>query len=136
DLKNIFDMFKEIPIIYVVALLFLMYLIAYFVKFKNKNVDAFEKMKLSLILFGIYSVVLWLCVPLTPTLETFGYPETVNDIKTDAQILNLLQEYNKAIVRTTDILKWFLFGFIWFFMTNIYLYTTHRENEFNPKNKN
>ncbi|WLD24914.1 hypothetical protein NU10_05910 [Flavobacterium dauae] len=126
-------MFKEIPIIYVVALLFLMYLIAFFVKFKNKNVDAFAKMKLSLILFGIYSVVLWLCIPHTPVLETFGYPETVNDIKTDAQILNLLQTYNKAIVRTTDILKWFLFGFIWFFMTNIYLYTTHRENEFNPK---
>ena len=97
--------------------------------------DAFEKMKLSLILFGIYSVVLWLCLPHTPVLETFGYPETVNDIKTDSQILKLLQDYNKAIVRTTEILKWFLFGFIWFFMTNIYLYATHRESEFNPKNK-
>ena len=90
-------------------------------------------MKLSLLLFGIYSVVLWLCLPSTPTLETFGYPESVYDIKTESQILKLLQDYNKAIVRTTDIFRWFLFGFIWFFMTNIYLYTTHRENEFNPK---
>ena len=128
-------MFKELPIIYVVALLFLMYLVAYFLKFKSKNVDALEKMKLSVILFGIYSVVLWLCLPHTPVLETFGYPETVNDIKTDSQILKLLQDYNKAIVRTTEILKWFLFGFIWFFMTNIYLYATHTESGFNPKNK-
>ena len=126
-------MLHNIPIIYVVALLFVMYFIAYFIKFKNKNVDAFEKMKLSLLLFGIYSVVLWLCLPSTPTLETFGYPESVYDIKTESQILKLLQDYNKAIVRTTDIFRWFLFGFIWFFMTNIYLYATHRENEFNPK---
>lgn len=128
-------MLKNIPIIYVVVFLFLMYVIAYFVRFRSKNVDAFDKMKLSLMLFGIYSLVLWLCIPLTPTLETFGYPETVNDIKTETQILKLLQDYNKAIVRTTEVLKWFLFGFIWFFMTNIYLYTTHRENEFNTKNK-
>lgn len=128
-------MITQIPIIYVVAFLFVMYLIAYFLKFSNKKVDAFEKMKLSLLLFGIYSLVLWLCVPSTPTLETFGYPETVNDIKTDGQILKLLQDYNKTIVRTAEVLRWFLFGFIWFFMTNIYLYTTYRENEFNPKNK-
>lgn len=128
-------MITQIPIIYVVGFLFSMYFIAYLVRFRKKNVDAFEKMKLSLILFGIYSVVLWLCVPATPILETFGFPETVSDIKTDAQILRLFQDYNKAIVRTTEILKWFLFGFIWFFITNIYLYATHRESEFNPKNK-
>lgn len=128
-------MLNNIPIIYIVALLFVMYLIAYFVRFKNKNVDAFAKMKLSLILFGIYAVVLWLCLPTTPALETFGYPENVYDIKTESQILKLLQDYNKAIVRTTNVLHWFLFGFIFFFMSNIYLYTTHRENEFNPKSK-
>lgn len=128
-------MITQIPIIYVVALLFSMYLIAYFITFKSKKVDAFDKMKLSLILFGIYSLVLWLCVPSTPALETFGYPQTVNDIRTDGQVLKLLQDYNKVIVRTTEVLKWFLFGFIWFFMSNIYLYATHRENEFNPKNK-
>ena len=89
--------------------------------------------KLSLVLFGVYTLVLWLCIPATPVLETFGYPETTHDIKTQAQILKYLQEYNKVIVRTTDILRWFLFGFIWFFMTNIYLYTTYREKEFNPK---
>lgn len=128
-------MITQIPILYVVVFLFLMYLIAYFIKFRNINVDAFDKMKLSLLLFGIYSLVLWLCIPSTPALETFGYPETVNDIKSNEQILKLLQDYNKTIVRTTEVLKWFLFGFIWFFMTNIYLYATHRENEFNPKNK-
>lgn len=128
-------MLNNIPIIYVVALLFVMYLIAYFVRLKNKNVDAFAKMKLSLILFGIYAVVLWLCLPTTPALETFGYPENVYDIKTESQLLKLLQDYNKAIVRTTNVLHWFLFGFIFFFMSNIYLYATHRENEFNPKNK-
>lgn len=128
-------MITQIPILYVVVFLFLMYLIAYFIKFRNTNVDAFDKMKLSLVLFGIYSLVLWLCIPSTPALETFGYPETVNDIKSNEQILKLLQDYNKTIVRTTEVLKWFLFGFIWFFMTNFYLYATHRENEFNPKNK-
>lgn len=128
-------MFKDTPIIYIIAVLFLVYLVAYFVRFRSKNVDAFDKMKLSLILFGIYSVVLWLCLPSTAALETFGYPESASDIQTEAQILRLLQDYNKAIVQTANVLHWFLFGFIFFFMTNIYLYTTHRENEFNTKNK-
>lgn len=127
-------MITQIPILYIVAVLFIMYFIAYLSRFRSKKVDAFEKMKLSLILFGIYSVVLWVCVPSTPVLATFGYPETVNDIKNPEQVLRYLQDYNKVIVRTSEILRWFLFGFIWFFMTNIYLYATHRENEFNPKN--
>jgi len=129
-------MFKDTPIIYIVAALFTMYLIAYFLRFRKKNIDAFDKMKLSLVLFGIFSVVLWLCLPSTPSLETFGYPESVNDISTDNKILKLLQEYNKAIVRTANVLHWFMFGFIFFFMSNIYLYTTHRENQFNSKDKN
>lgn len=128
-------MFAEIPILYVVSFLVFLYLIAYIVKFRDKNIDAFYKMRLSLLLFAIYSLVLWLCLPSTPSLETFGYPESANDIKTDQQILKLFQDYNKALVRAIEVVHWFLFGFIWFFMTNIYLYATHRENEFNPQNK-
>lgn len=129
-------MLAEISILYVVSFLVVMYLVAYIVKFRDKNIDAFYKMKLLLLLFGIYSLALWFCLPTTPTLETFGFPESANDIKTDQQILKLFQDYNKALVRTIEVVNWFLFGFIWFFMTNIYLYATHRENEFNPQQKN
>ncbi|WKW45819.1 hypothetical protein P3875_08480 [Myroides sp. JBRI-B21084] len=128
-------MFKEIPILYIIVFLLCMYIIAYFAYFNNKKIDAFSKMKVSLFLFAIYTGILWLCLPNTPVLETFGYPETTNDIKTDIQLLKLLQDYNKAIVRTTDVLKWFLFGFVWFFTTNIYLYTSQRENKLNKQQK-
>jgi hypothetical protein len=53
---------------------------------------------------------------MTPSLSTFGYPETVEEIATQEKVLKLLQRYNKAIVRTTEVLHWLLFISIFWFV--------------------
>ena len=59
--------------------------------------------------FGAAVVVLWLSLPSTPVLSSFGYPKTVQQISEPVQMLALLQEYNRAIVRTTEVLSLFMF---------------------------
>src|SRR5262245_43204635 len=49
--------------------------------------------------FCAASLVLWFSLPSTPALSTFGYPKNLQQISEPAQVLALLQEYNRAIVR-------------------------------------
>jgi hypothetical protein len=84
----------------------------------SKAIDHF---KITSMVFGALIIVLWLSLPSTPSLKTFGYPEDVSEIKGDAYILSLFQEYNKAIVRTTEVLQWFLFIFVWWFLTSLFM---------------
>jgi hypothetical protein len=71
------------------------------------------------VLFGCLTVILMLSLPTTPVLKTFGYPNNVSEIKIEKDMLRLLQQYNKAIVRTTEVLYWFLFLFVWWFLANL-----------------
>jgi len=64
--------------------------------------------------FCAAALVLWFSLPSTPVLSSFGYPKTLQQISEPAQILTLLQEYNRAIVRTTEVLSWFIFLFVFF----------------------
>ncbi len=81
---------------------------------------AIEHFKITSIVFGLLLVILWFSLPSTPSLKTFGYPEDISAIKGEAKVLRLFQEYNKAIVRTTEVLQWFLFLFIWWFLTTLF----------------
>ena len=83
----------------------------------SKAIDHFKATSL---LFGVVIIILYLSLPSTPSLKTFGYPEDISVIKRDKDILRLLQEYNKAIVRTTEVLQWFLFLFVWWFLTTLF----------------
>jgi uncharacterized membrane protein len=93
------------------------------VSIKKKTSSSVEKaiviVKYNCILFGAMVVVLYLSLPVTPSLSTFGYPEDIAAIQEDKKLLYLLQTYNKALVRTTEVLHWFLFTFIWFFLATI-----------------
>jgi hypothetical protein len=71
------------------------------------------------ILFGCLTMILYLSLPTTPVLETFGYPNNISDIKLETDVLHLFQQYNKAIVRTTEVVSWFLFLFVWWFLANL-----------------
>lgn len=90
---------------------------------KKKTSSAIEKaialIKYNSIIFGVMVVVLYLSLPTTPSLSTFGYPGDITAIQEDKKLLYLLQTYNKALVRTTEVLHWFLFTFIWFFLATI-----------------
>lgn len=120
-------MFKEIDLInfFGPALLIASLVLLILVNLRNKkDIDVFSKVidhfKYTSIVFGFLLVVLWLSLPSTPSLKSFGYPEDVSAIKRDVDILRLFQEYNKAIVRTTEVLQWFLFLFTWWFLTTLF----------------
>lgn len=74
---------------------------------------AFEVFKLMAVVLGVILAVLWLALPSTPSLGTFGRPEEIRSL---TDVLSYLQEYNEALVRTVQVMHWFLFLFIfWFF---------------------
>ena len=80
---------------------------------KSKNIKGKAK-GLATIKFNIYiylflCFILWFSVPSTASLSTFGYPYGIEHIGTDEKLLDLLQEYNRVIVRTTQVLHYFIF---------------------------
>ncbi len=95
---------------------------AYFIKYGkgsnelNKLVNHFI---FSTVLFGCLTVILMLSLPITAVLKTFRFPNNVSDIKIETEVLHLFQQYNKSIVRTTEVVYWFLFLFVWWFLPNL-----------------
>ncbi len=81
--------------------------------------NAIERFKITSIVFGGILLLLLFTLPSTPTLQTFGFPKNLPTIKNDAEVLALFQAYNKAIVRTTEVLYWFIFSFVVWFLTTL-----------------
>jgi hypothetical protein len=81
---------------------------------------ALKLLKMNTTICGAMFVFLWFSLPMTSSLSTFGAPRTVLDVQSGPVLLSLLQNYNRALVRTTDVLNWFLFAFVWWFLTSYY----------------
>ena len=100
--------------------------------------DKLKDMQVMLIMFGVIMVVLLFSLPMTPSLSTFGYPETIEDIATPEKVLKLMQRYNKAIVRTTEVLHWLLFISVFWFVAVMYqlvkIMTLNRDKELMKNN--
>lgn len=75
---------------------------------------AIERFKITSIVFGGILLLLLFTLP-----RTFGFPKNLSTVKNDAEVLALFQAYNKAIVRTTEVLYWFIFFFIVWFLTTL-----------------
>jgi hypothetical protein len=58
---------------------------------------------------GTLLVILWFALPSTPVLSTFGYPKGLDDVSDPRRLLKYLQDYNRAVVRTTEVVQWLLF---------------------------
>jgi hypothetical protein len=81
----------------------------------------FRLFKLNLILIGAFTGIAWLLsFGLTPSLSTFGYPETIEDIQNPEQILNYLQQYNRALVTNLLVFNWFIVTFSVWFLSSLY----------------
>lgn len=80
---------------------------------------AIERFKITSMVFGGLLFLLLLTLPSTGVLQTFGFPKNLSAIKNDEEVLALFQAYNKAIVRTTEVLHWFLFSFVFWFLTTL-----------------
>ena len=81
---------------------------------------ALGMLKTNFIVVGAFCLLLWFLLPTTPVLSTFGYPTTEGDIQSASRLLKYLQDYNKAIVRTTQVVHWFIFVFVWWFLTSYF----------------
>jgi hypothetical protein len=77
-------------------------------------------LKTNFIVVGAFCLLLWFLLPTTPVLSTFGYPTTEGNIQSASRLLKYLQDYNKAIVRTTQVVHWFIFVFVWWFLTSYF----------------
>jgi hypothetical protein len=73
---------------------------------------------------GAFLIMLWMLLPCTPVLSTFGNPKTVGEIQSPENLLKFLQDYNKALVRTTEVLHWFIFVFVWWFLAGLNMFST------------
>jgi hypothetical protein len=104
----------------------------------KKNISelskAIEHFKITSMVFGGLLVILWLLLPSTAVLRTFGYPENLSAIEGEAKVLALFQRYNLAIVRTGEVVQWFLFLFVWWFLTTLHsvagIYKQAKEKSF------
>ena len=138
-------MFSHIDFIYIFGpVLILVVISGEIYKSKVKPYDnEFEKsifnLKITLIQMGVLLIVLFLAIPSTPSLSTFGYPRDINSVNTNEEILSYLQDYNKAIVRTSDILRWtvFLIALLSSFIYKVVkAYTNKTKNLSNWEKKN
>jgi len=119
-------MFSEVDLLFILGpallVIFLM-LVILNARLKSKKLSdldiALIRLKYSAIAFGALLLLLLFSLPSTPSLSTFGYPEITEQINSDTKILNYLQDYNRAIVRTTQVVHWAIFLFIFFFITAI-----------------
>ncbi len=101
-------MFQNTPLLYIFGpaiLIGSLIITATRNKLYKQNINEFDKaiaqLKVSSIVVGVLLMILLFLLPSTPSLSTFGYPEKLSDIKTDEKVLHYLQEYNRALVRTT-----------------------------------
>jgi len=81
---------------------------------------AWMNFKLNAIASATLLVILWFALPSTPVLSTFGYPKGLDDVSDPRRLLKYLQDYNRAVVRTTEVVQWLLFLFVWGFGSALY----------------
>jgi hypothetical protein len=65
-------------------------------------------------------IVLWFALPSTPSLSTFGYPADIEAIRQPQRLLYYLQDYNRALVRTTEAVHGLLFVIVWWFLSAVH----------------
>jgi len=113
----------QIMLIPIVLLALTIYVNKKFMWKKNEGHERVCKVfYVEILCFGLFWGILLLLLPSTAVLGSFNYPDSVNDVINSEKLLKYLQEYNKTIVRTTDVVKMFLLSSI-IFLLNINEFT-------------
>ena len=73
---------------------------------------AVASIRITMLSFSAAALLLLFSLPSTSDLSTFEYPKTLQQISEPARMLELLQAYNRAIVRTTEVLWLFILLFV------------------------
>ena len=88
-------------------------------KIHDPKLRAHKLLKNLVMSLAVILMLFWFLLPHTGVLSTFGYPGTLNrllpgeDVLPGTDVLTYLQEYNRALVRTIQVLCWFIFVFVW-----------------------
>ena len=82
---------------------------------------ALETVRLYVAVTLLLSMLLWCLLPNVAVLSSFGYPTEVSKIQDPALLLTYLQSYNKAIVRTTQVMQMFLLFFAALFLATLHI---------------
>lgn len=110
-------MFKDIDITWIVMPYLFFYVLV--VLIAKSRIPILTMLQVRLGLFSLFLILMFLALPNTVSLGGFGYPQDLEAIATPEKTLKFLQRYNLAIVRTTDVLHWFLFATALFFLSII-----------------
>lgn len=112
------DMNFKVISAFIIALMFAGTLTAYF--WMRKEDDrlkrAFNGFTIMVVALGASTMMLWLSLPNASVLNAFGYPD-IEQVRSLEALQKYLQNYNKALVRTIQVIHLFLFIFVWWFLT-------------------
>ena len=81
---------------------------------------ALKLFRFNLLIVGGFCLLLWWQLPITPVLSTFGYPQNEINVQSAKPLLGYLQDYNRALIRTTEVLSRFIFVFVWWFIATLF----------------
>ena len=120
---NIFFPYVFFPVL-------LMTSMAILIAYQQRNPQQAPSITGSLRSFKINLILLAVCVVIavaityafTATLNDAVYPNVPEDVQTAEQVLNYLQQYNRAIRTNTYVLLWFFYGLTAWFLTTLYAF--------------
>ncbi len=93
------------------------FIVGYFIIKRQNNFKLMLQFRLIFYGFVMTFMLFWL--PSTPSLASFGYPADIDDIESKQKLLKYLQEYNEAIVKTTEVVHWMIFITVFWFVSII-----------------
>ena len=93
------------------------FIVGYFIIKRQNNFKLMLQFRLIFYGFVMAFMLFWL--PSTPSLASFGYPADIDDIENKQKLLKYLQDYNEAIVKTTEVVYWMIFITVFWFVSII-----------------
>jgi hypothetical protein len=93
------------------------FIIGYFIIQRQNNFKLMLQFRLIFYGFVMAFMLFWL--PSTASLASFGYPSDIDDIENKQKLLKYLQDYNEAIVKTTEVVHWMIFITVFWFVSII-----------------
>lgn len=93
------------------------FIIGYFIIQRQNNFKLMLQFRLIFYGFVMAFMLFWL--PSTASLASFGYPAAIDDIENKQKLLKYLQDYNEAIVKTTEVVHWMIFITVFWFVSII-----------------
>ena len=125
------EFLEEVDSTYVVIALAVVFLIGHFIVQRQNSLKL--TLQYRLIFYGLVMVILLFHLPITPSLSTFGYPMDISDVANNKKLLKYLQEYNEAIVKTTEVVNWMIFITVFWFVSIISSMIKHFKLEKSPE---